>query len=134
VKLLGVYPLPWGGVTIAGTFQSIPGPMITASSTYTNAQIRPSLGRNLATGVNGIATVPLIKPGTMYDERLYQFDLRGSKIFRIGRSRLQANVDLYNAFNASSILTINTTYGSSWLRPTSILQGRLLKFGGQLDF
>ena len=134
VKLLGVYPLPWGGVTFAATFQSIPGPMITAASTYTNAQIRPSLGRNLATGVNGIATVQLIQPGTMYDERLYQLDLRASKSFRIGRARLQANVDLYNAANAASILTINTTYGSSWMRPTSILQGRLVKFGGQLDF
>jgi hypothetical protein len=134
IKLLGVYPLPWGGVTFAGTFQSIPGPMITAASTYTNAQIAPSLGRNLATGANGIATVQLIKPGTMYDERLYQLDLRGSKTFKMGRYRLQANVDLYNAANASSILTINTTYGSSWMRPTSILQGRLLKFGGQLDF
>jgi hypothetical protein len=134
VKLLGVYPLPWGGVTFAATFQSIAGPMITAASTYTNAQIAPSLGRNLATGVNGIATVQLIQPGTMYDERLYQLDLRGSKIFRFGRTRVQANVDLYNAGNASSILTINTTYGSSWQRPTSILQGRLLKFGAQLDF
>ena len=70
----------------------------------------------------------------MYDERLYQLDFRASKIFRLGRQRLQANVDLYNAGNASSILSINTTYGSNWLRPTSILQGRLLKFGAQCDF
>ena len=69
---------------------------------------QPSLGRNLATGANGIAAVPLIAPGTMYDERLYQLDFRASKIVRIGRARLQANVDLYNAANASSILTINT--------------------------
>ena len=31
-------------------------------------------------------------------------------------------------------LTINTTYGGNWLRPTSVLQGRLLKFGAQVDF
>ena len=134
VKVLGVYPLPRWGVTLAATFQSIPGPLITAANTYTNAVISPSLGRNLATGVNGIASVQLIAPGTMYDERLYQLDFRASKIIRIGRARLQANVDLYNAANASSILTINTTYGSSWQRPTSILQGRLLKFGAQFDF
>jgi hypothetical protein len=47
---------------------------------------------------------------------------------------VQANVDVYNAANASSILAINTTYGSNWLRPTSILRGRLVKFGGQWDF
>jgi hypothetical protein len=135
VKLLGVYPLPWGGVQLAATFQSLPGPMITASRTYTNAEIRPSLGRNLASGAAGTAAVQLIAPGTMYDERLYQIDFRASKIFSLGSGRrLQANLDLYNAGNASSILSINTTYGSNWLRPTGILQGRLLKFGAQFDF
>jgi hypothetical protein len=134
VKLLAVYPVPWGGVQLAATFQSLPGPQITASRTYTNAEISPSLGRNLATGANGTATVQLIQPGTMYDERLYQVDFRASKIFRVGTKRLQANLDLYNGMNASSILSINTTYGSNWLRPTGILQGRLLKFGAQFDF
>jgi hypothetical protein len=135
VKILGVYPVPFWDVQLAATFQSLPGPQITAARTYTNAEIRQSLGRNLATGAAGTATVQLIAPGTMYDERLYQLDLRASKIFRFaGRHRLQANVDVYNAGNASSILGINTTYGSNWLRPTSILQGRLVKFGGQWDF
>jgi hypothetical protein len=134
VKLLGVYPLPWQGVQVAATFQSLPGPQITATRTYTNTEIAPSLGRPLATGAAGTAAVPLIAPGTMYDERLYQLDFRASKIFRIGQRRLQANVDLYNAGNASSILSINTTYGQNWLRPTGILQGRLIKFGGQFDF
>jgi hypothetical protein len=135
VKLLGVYPLPWYGVQLAATFQSLPGPQITASRTFTNAEIRPSLGRNLATGAAGTAGVQLIAPGTMYDERLYQLDVRASKIFKIGaRHRLQANIDMYNAGNASSILSINTTYGANWLRPTGILQGRLVKFGGQWDF
>jgi len=135
VKVIGVYPLPWWDVQLAATFQSLPGPQITASRTYTNAEIRPALGRNLATGAGGTATVQLIAPGTMFDERLYQLDLRASKIFKVGaHHRLQANLDVYNAGNASSILSINTTYGSNWLRPTSILQGRLVKFGGQWDF
>jgi len=51
------------------------------------------------------ATVQLIQPGTMYDERLYQLDLRASKSFRIGRARLQANVDLYNAIVAVQSLS-----------------------------
>ena len=94
-----------------------------------------SLGRNLATGAAGTAVVPLIQPGTLYDERLYQLDFRASKVFRVGASRrLQANIDLYNAGNSSAILGINTTYGANWMRPTSILQGRLLKFGAQFDF
>jgi hypothetical protein len=33
-----------------------------------------------------------------------------------------------------SVLAVNNTYGSTWLRPTTIMDGRLLKFGGQLDW
>jgi hypothetical protein len=42
--------------------------------------------------------------------------------------------DVYNAFNANTVLALNNTYGSTWLRPTSILAGRLFKFGVQVDF
>jgi hypothetical protein len=70
----------------------------------------------------------------MYAGRLNQVDFRASKIFRFGAgSRLQANVDLYNLLNASPVLALNTTYGAAWQRPLQILQGRLLKFGVQLD-
>ena len=47
VKLIGVYPLPWGGIQTSATFQSLPGPADHASRVYTNAEILPSLGRNL---------------------------------------------------------------------------------------
>jgi hypothetical protein len=70
----------------------------------------------------------------MYGERLNQMDFRISKIFSGGGRRLQANVDLYNLFNASPVLALNTTFGTAWQRPLQILQGRLLKFGMQLDF
>ena len=73
--------------------------------------------------------------GTMYNDRLNQVDFRLSKIFRMsGGRRIQANMDLFNLFNVSAVLAQNNTYGSSWLRPTTIIQGRLVKFGGQLDF
>ena len=132
VKLLGVLPLPWD-LQAAATFQSLPGPEITASYTATVAEILPSLGR-LTASRGAISGIPLVAPGTMYTDRLNQVDFRLSKIFTLGRNRIQANVDVYNLFNASSILAQNNTYGASWLRPTRILQGRIVKFGGQLDF
>jgi hypothetical protein len=71
----------------------------------------------------------------MYGGRLNQVDFRLSKLFRLGsNARIMGNVDLYNMLNASPTLALNTTYGSAWLRPLQILQGRLLKFSAQLDF
>ncbi len=134
VKLLAVYPLPWWGLQAAATFQSLPGPQVTASYTATNAQIAPSLGRNLSSGANGTVAVDLIPPGTLYGDRLNQLDIRGTKIFKVGRSRIMANVDLYNLLNGNAVITQNNTFGTAWQRPTLILQPRLLKFGVQLDF
>ena len=132
-RVYGVYPLPWD-LQASATFQSIPGPLITANYVVPNGQIAPSLGRNLAAGANATATVPLVQPGTMYGDRLYQTDLRLTKILRMGTRRLQGNVDLYNLFNASPVLLQNNTYGPAWQRPTAILPGRLIKFGAQYDF
>ena len=53
--------------------------------------------------------------------------------FRGGR-RVQGIVDIYNLFNGSAVITQNNTFGSAWLRPTQILQARLVKFGVQFDF
>jgi hypothetical protein len=141
VKLILVYPLPWWGLQTAATVQSLPGPEVTASYSASFAEIRPTLGRNLAscgptaTVCNGTATVPLLAPGTYFGDRLNQMDLRMSKAFRLpaGR-RVQALVDLYNLFNANPVLAQNNTFGPQWQRPTQILQGRLLKFGVQVDF
>ncbi len=41
------YPLPWDMI-VSAVFQNISGPTITANYAATNAQIRPSLGRDLA--------------------------------------------------------------------------------------
>jgi hypothetical protein len=132
IKLLGSVPLPWGLVTSA-TFQSLPGPSITATWNAPNAVIAPSLGRNLSGGAS-TAPVPLITPGTMFEARSNQLDFRLSKHLNMGRARVRANFDIYNLFNAAPVLAENFTYGSSWLKPTSVLLGRLFKFGAQMDF
>jgi hypothetical protein len=133
VKLVGVYRLPYALQTSA-TLQSIPGPEIRASYIAQNSIIRPSLGRDLSSGANGTATIDLIAPGTVYENRVNQLDLRLSRFFNLGSARLQGMLDAYNVFNASPILSLNTRYGPSWLTATQILPGRLFKVGMQLDF
>jgi hypothetical protein len=135
-KMFGSYTLPWG-IQASGTFQSVPGAAISANYVATNAQIAPSLGRNLSAGPTGTVTVNVVAPGTMYGDRLNQLDVRFAKIFKLSRTRLKAMVDLYNVMNGNPVLSWNNTYGTNgatWLTPLSILPGRLVKFGAQLDF
>jgi hypothetical protein len=132
-KLFGVYPLPWN-LLVSAALQSVPGAMILASYVAGNAEVRPSLGRNLAAGVNGNVTVDLIEPGTQYGERATNLDVRFARRVRVGRGRLMASLDVFNILNSSDVLTHNTRFPDPWLRPTNILVGRWLKFGAQFDF
>ena len=79
--------------------------------------------------------MPLILPGTQFEKRVSRLDLRLTKQLRLSpRVQLQLNADAYNVANASSILAINTSYGSRWLRPIQILEGRIFQFSSQLSF
>ena len=133
VKFVGSYPLPWN-LSASATYQNVPGPMLDAVISVPNAQIAPSLGRNLSAGANGVVTVDLLPPGALYEKRINQLDVRLTRNFALGARRLQGMVDVYNALNSSAITSLNTTYGSQWLRPNSIMPGRLVKFGMQLDW
>lgn len=145
-KFYGVYPLPWYGIQASATMQIVPGPSavgvdgsITASYVATSAQIAPSLGRNLASGANGTATVELLKPYTLLGEYAKQLDVRFSKRFQVGGGRtFRATVDIFNILNTSNIQTLNTRLGSptnnQWQRPTQILRARYFQLGTQFDF
>jgi hypothetical protein len=82
----------------------------------------------------GTLTIELIPPNTLFEDRLQQVDLRFTRIFRLRTARVQGSFDVYNVFNASSILNVNTRYGSSWQNVIQIMGGRLLKFSARLDF
>jgi hypothetical protein len=134
VKALGAYTLPWD-VQVSGTLQNVPGPLITANAVFTSAQVAQSLGRPLSAA--STVTVNVVKPGTLYGERMNQVDLRLSKIFRLGPRRLEGMFDLYNLLNQNAIVQVNNTYGTNgaaWLVPQRILPARLIKFGVQVNF
>jgi Carboxypeptidase regulatory-like domain len=132
-------PLPRDFV-VSAVFQNISGPTITATYAASNAEIAPTLGRNLAAcGTRVVCTstaqVPLIAPQTMFDDRLSRLDLRIAKRIAITqRVRLQGNFNIYNVFNGSATSTLNTTYGPLWLQPSLLQDGRMLQFSGSLTF
>jgi hypothetical protein len=132
VKLIGTYTVPKVDVQFATTFQSVPGPQISAIYNAPNALVQPSLGRPLSGGAANVA-VNLIAPGTMYGDRLNQIDFRVAKMLRFGQRRVSINFDLYNALNSSAVLTLNNNY-ATWLVPQSIVLARFAKISVQLDF
>jgi hypothetical protein len=135
LKFLGAYPLPVWGLQVSGAFSSVPGPEY-SQSTYvaTNAEIAPSLGRNLAAGANATVTLPIMQPGTAYLDRTNKLDVRFTKIVRIRGTRVQGSLDIFNLLNSSAVQSVLTAYGPLWLRPTRILGARLFNLTAQFDF
>ena len=131
VKGQVAYPIPWGDINVSATFQSLSGPQLSANYPLTNAIVAPTLGRPF-TSVP--PTVNLLPAGALYGDRVYQTDVRISKVFRTGRTTVRPTVSIYNLFNANPVQTYNLTYGSAWLAPTVILQSRFVDLGVQVDF
>ena len=135
-KGLGSYNIPWGGLRLSATFQSLAGPQVAANVTYTNADIAAGrvqgLGR--ATFNAAQATTNVIQPGTLYGDRLNQIDFRVTKIIQISKGRLEANLDFYNLGNSDAVLFQNNVFGATWTRPTSVIQPRFVKFTVRYDF
>jgi hypothetical protein len=139
VKLQGVYPLPWWGLETSATFQSLPGPQILAQQETTNAQILPSLGRNLAScraavECNATRRLDLLPPGTLYGDRVYQVDVRFAKAIAVGRTVVRPMVSVYNLLNANPVLSYSSSYGPSWPEPLATLTARFVDVGVQVDF
>jgi hypothetical protein len=150
-RLNGSYTLPWADILIAGVYQDLPGAGYDANRTYTSAEINAQATgrlinqqtgavRNLTTA-GGTITLDLLAPLAAFGPRVRQLDLRGSKIFKMGGHRFQANVDVYNVTNGSTPTFLRAAYttptqvtATPWLQPTQILDGRLVKFGVQYDF
>jgi hypothetical protein len=129
IKFAGTYNLPWK-ITAAATYQNVPGIQITAAYAVPAATVTAALGR----ASNSSVSLPLIPSQTVFTGRINQVDLRATRAFQVQHYRLRAHFDLYNVGNSSGIQGLNTTFGSKWLTPTSILQGRLIKVAAQIDF
>jgi hypothetical protein len=130
---LAAYTIPKIDLLLSGTFQSNPGAQVAANRVFSSAEVAPTLGRPLAGGAANV-TINLLEPGQMYLDRINQVDLRVAKVFRFGRIRANAALDLFNALNAGTVLAVNQTYGAAWLTPTGILGARFAKVSTRIEF
>jgi hypothetical protein len=138
IKFQLIYPLPWD-FRASAIYQNVPGVAVQATYVAANAEIAPTLGRNLgscrgAATCNGQVTINLIPLNTVFEPRLQQVDLRFARTFRVRGISIEGDLDLYNALNANNVLQLQTRYGSTWRDAQEILPGRLLKFGAQINF
>jgi hypothetical protein len=143
---LGSYTIPKVDLLFSGTFRSDQGAPLAANYTITSTNpawnsILAQLGRT-PTGANATSvTVNLVEPGTLYGDRVNEFDIRIAKILRFGRTRTNVGFDLYNILNSSPILSYQQAYSptiltgsGAWQAPTGVLQPRFWKFSVQVDF
>ena len=128
-KMFGTYMVPRVAVQFAAAFQSIPGPMLTATLPVPSATVQTigGLGRPLAGNAANV-NVNVIQPGSLYGDRLNQIDLRLGKVISLGGGRrATASVDLFNALNSNAVLLEAATY-AAFRTPVQITPGRLVKF------
>ena len=109
------------------------GASLNANYNLPNAQVLAILGRPIVGGGANLST-NLLVPGQAYGQRVNQVDLRAAKVIRLGGTRSLVGFDLYNLFNSNPGLSYNQTFGTNYLRPTSILMPRFVRFNVTVDF
>jgi hypothetical protein len=144
-KMIAVYTLPWWKIKLSANEQNLPSIPLQATYSFRSANvsfINPVPGH---TGLVGCSTckVEALTPQTIYPfGRDNQLDFRVAKDINITeRWKIEPTADFFNIFNANPILTVGTAYNTSapgtpgaWRNVTSLLPGRLIKFGLHLDF
>ena len=145
LKLSGQLPLPWYGLVTSATFVNLPGIARNATTFFTNAEIAPSLGRNLAAcGTATVATctaralVSLHPSNSEFEPRQNQVDWRIGSSIRMGNIRVEPRFEIYNLFNASDVQALSSRYtpgaNNTWLNAAGVLTARLFKFAVQVDW
>jgi hypothetical protein len=124
--LSGSYQMP-GDVVLAGSFVSNTGFPYVSSYTVTRAQL-PTLTRSTQ-------AVFLSDRGS---ERLPQVtltDIRVSRPFNVGHGRrIVPQFDIFNLSNSSTVTSLNSAVGGTYLVPTGIVSPRIAKIGISVDF
>ena len=138
---------------MSGSYKHLPGRVLSASYVALNFERAPGLGRDLSqctlrgtpgptcTASTSVQLDPTVfNTSKLHDERINQIDLRVAKGITIAGLRVQGALELYNVLNIRPLQGTSGTYGfagtrsSFWKFPFSMLGGRLLKFGAQIDF
>ena len=80
------------------------------------------------------ATLTLVPTGSIFNERIHQVDLKLAKSFRVNRVTISPVLEIFNVYNADSIVTYVSTAlnNSSYERGNSFVQGRIIGVGASV--
>ena len=107
--------------------------------------------RVVPAGINaGSFTVPLDAPGTLLTPRVNQLDLSFSKRIALKGIKFDPKIDIFNALNSDDYFTVRTQSftpvsssalstafngsGGTYLQPSSVLQGRIIRLGAVITW
>jgi hypothetical protein len=124
-KAFATYTIPRIDLQVAGTYQGLPGLLVAGNY-------------NAPVGIP-FKSVQVVEPGSLYGDRMNQFDFRVSKLLRFGGTRTMVGLDIYNLLNSTPVLSENANMGAppaypSWQSPITMLQSRFFKVSAQFDF
>jgi carboxypeptidase family protein len=117
----GIYLLP-AGVSVSANFNDQRGNAQAPQAVLTGGQQIASI------------TVNALPLGSIRLPTVRVLDLRFEKSIRLGRNKLSVVMNLYNALNTNAITARNLIEGASYLKPTAIVQPRILAFGTSYTF
>ena len=141
IRGLGSYTVPKVDVLVSATVRSESPLQIGANWVVPNSTIQGLLGGTLPPGVAlaNNSTIDLTDSEHLLfaDNRRTQVDMRFAKIVRLGRTRADIGVDLWNLFNTNYATGYAGTYtavGGTWQNPTSIYAPRFVRLNFTVDF
>jgi hypothetical protein len=139
-------PLPYGQFTAGtgwdpsgnaagpngrGTYLNVQQSTTWTATTCLDAS-KCTVGQRIVPGLTQAGlTVPLVAPSTEYLPRLNQVDFAVNKNFSVGHMRFSPKLDVFNAFNSDAYTGISSTQfgAATYFRPSTILQGRIIRLG-----
>jgi hypothetical protein len=144
IRGLGSYTVPKIDVLISATLRSQPPLELGADWVVPNSTIRTLLPAGpVPPGLtSGNTTIDLTDPDhrIFADNRRTQVDMRFAKVVRLGRTRTDIGVDLWNLFNTNYATAYEDSYGdasgtdSTWRNPTSIYAPRFVRLNFTVSF
>jgi hypothetical protein len=141
IRGLGSYTVPKIDVLISATLRSQPPSSLGANWTVPNTTIAALLGGVTPPGfnINGNTSIDLTDSDHLIyaDNRRTQVDMRFAKVVRLGRTRTDVGIDLWNLFNTNYATGFEDTFvvgDDTWATPESIYPPRFVRLNFTVNF